>query len=503
MKARVGFEYFKKNNALDDIPCDNLCKENNCNEWLSKWLKSPNFDDDDRKLECGALPRHKAKVNDKSITKNDFKYGMPIDCRGCKRRDDNEICPYLCKQDEMNCKKHISIWDSCGTSEDHYKTKERDDYTLPASRIIREKNSGKYVFSLWGEPVNCTKCNFTEVEKSYFNDNDKICTQFDSTSSISGQAKSSKTKFTEIKENCKNDSSCTGIIENESDNKFYECTNEETSDEVRINLENISSGKNVSQNTTSGSNRATNAIDGNKKGKTINGGTFAITNSSTGTNHWMIDLGEDKIVNSIKIWIRTDSNITSLSGCSVLADDEIVFVEDNNWNLTQYQSNPPNELGFTVNIKRSCRKIKIKNNKPLHLAQVEVFQEKTGNYMKFSKNDYKRKILSIKNRCPIYESDKQCSMFSTNSDELLDNDYKRTSNILKRPNGFIEVKLDKYPYVDFIRLWKSNLIKIKNSDLQFNGLVLEDDILKKKLVQMDGMLKLDHKYHLKYIITIN
>ena len=32
----------------------------------------------------------------------------------------------------------------------------------------------------------------------------------------------------------------------------------------------------------------------------------------------------------------------------------------------------------------------------------------------------------------------------------------------KRPNGFIEVKLDKYPYVDFIRLWKSNLIKIKN-----------------------------------------
>ena len=107
----------------------------------------------------------------------------------------------------------------------------------------------------------------------------------------------------------------------------------------------------------------------------------------------MIDLGEDKIVNSIKIWIRTDSNITSLSGCSVLADDEIVFLEDNNWNLTQYQSNPPDELGFTVNIKRSCRKIKIKNNKPLHLAQVEVFQEKTDNYMKFSKNDYKEKCI--------------------------------------------------------------------------------------------------------------
>ena len=40
MKKRTGYKYFKKNNASDDIPCDKLCKDNNCNEWLSKWLKS-------------------------------------------------------------------------------------------------------------------------------------------------------------------------------------------------------------------------------------------------------------------------------------------------------------------------------------------------------------------------------------------------------------------------------------------------------------------------------
>ena len=133
---------------------------------------------------------------------------MPIDCRGCKRRSDNDICPYLCKPEEDlldNCKKHLSEYDSCGASEQHYK-KSRTSPTLPETRSINTED-GEYVYSVWGEPVNCTKCNFTEVEKSFFNDNDKICTQFDSTSSISGQAKSSKTKFTEIKENCKNDSS--------------------------------------------------------------------------------------------------------------------------------------------------------------------------------------------------------------------------------------------------------------------------------------------------------
>ena len=62
MKARTGFKYFKKNNASDDIPCDKLCKDQNCNEWLSKWLKSPNFDDDDRKLECGVYLHIKKKL---------------------------------------------------------------------------------------------------------------------------------------------------------------------------------------------------------------------------------------------------------------------------------------------------------------------------------------------------------------------------------------------------------------------------------------------------------
>ena len=73
-----------------------------------------------------------------------------------------------------------------------------------------------------------------------------------------------------------------------------------------------------------------------------------------------------------------------------------LFLEDNNWNLTQYQSNPPDELGLQLILKDHVGKIKIKNNKPLHLAQVEVFQEKGDNYMKFSKNDYKEKSYLLK-----------------------------------------------------------------------------------------------------------
>ena len=41
-----------KNNTSDDIPCDQQCIDQNCNEWLSQYLNSWSDDENKKRMWC-------------------------------------------------------------------------------------------------------------------------------------------------------------------------------------------------------------------------------------------------------------------------------------------------------------------------------------------------------------------------------------------------------------------------------------------------------------------